>query len=118
MSENRAADVFRDPLNEQASVLVDVQTDIKTAIKNGVLSGAPFSVIAAEVRRLIAKAAAKIRSPTLAEDARRSLPEFFIRAYGEFTARISDFPKKTAGHIIRTASKFCNGRDNNVLAFR
>lgn len=107
MSENRAADVFRDPLNEQASVLVDVQTDIKTAIKNGVLSGAPFSVIAAEVRRLIAKAAAKIRSPTLAEDARRSLPEFFIRAYGEFTARISISPAVLASvvYIAQKASE-------------
>ena len=106
MSENRAAEVFRDPLNEQASVLVDVQTDIKTAIKKGVLSGTPFPVISAEVRRLIAKAVAKIRSPTLAEDARRSLPEFFIRAYSEFTARMSISPAVLASvvYIAQRAS--------------
>ncbi len=28
-----------DPLNEQASILVDAQTDIKTAVKQGVLAG-------------------------------------------------------------------------------
>ena len=104
MSDNRAADVFRDPLNEQASVLVDLQTDIKTAIKKGVLSGTPFPVIAAEVRRLIAKSVAKIRSPTLAEDARRSLPEFFIRAYSEFMARIS-IPPAVLASIVYIAQK-------------
>lgn len=74
----------KDELNPQASVLVDVQTDIKTAIKKGVLSGAPFPVVAAEVRRLIAKAVAKIRSPTLKKDSEKSLVAFFMRAYNNF----------------------------------
>ena len=56
-----------DPLNEQASVLVDAQTDIKTAIKQGVLSGAPSSVVRERVQKIINAALARIRSPTLKE---------------------------------------------------
>lgn len=73
-----------DPLNEQASVLVDAQTDIKTAIKKGVLSGAPLSVISAEVRKIISRAIARIRSPTLQKDARVSLMQFSNRVYTQF----------------------------------
>lgn len=71
-----------DPLNEQASVLVDAQTDIKTAIKKGVLGGASFIVISAEVRRIISRAIARIRSPTLKQDARISLLRFSENVYG------------------------------------
>ena len=71
-----------DPLNTQASVLVDVQTDIKTTIKNGVLNGAPFSIIRLKVEDLINKALEKIRSPTLKADARVSLMRFANEAYG------------------------------------
>lgn len=99
--------VVNDPLNEQASVLVDVQTDIKTAIKKGVLSGAPFYVIAAEVRRLISKAVAKIRSPTLKKDSEKSLVAFFMRAYNDFilSLRISLAVLPAVAYIARQTAK-------------
>lgn len=70
-----------DPLNPQASVLVDAQTDIKTAIKNGFFSGKSFFVIKNKVREIIDKAVNRIRSPTLKEDSRKSLMNFANRLY-------------------------------------
>lgn len=81
-----------DPLNDQASVLVDAQTDIKTAIKHGVLSGAPFSVVKKSVSEIIARALTRIRSPTLKEDARISLMRFADRAYGRFMTTVDTIP--------------------------
>ncbi len=73
-----------DPLNEQASVLVDAQTDIKTAIKQGVLSGNVRDVVKARIKSIIDRAIARIRSPTLKEDARISLMQFADKAYTQF----------------------------------
>lgn len=78
-----------DPLNEQASILVDAQTDIKTAIKKGVLGGASFVVISAEVRKIISRTIARIRSPTLQKDARVSLMKFANKAYSDFQANLN-----------------------------
>lgn len=73
-----------DPLNEQASVLVDAQTDIKTAIKQGVLSGSSFLIVKKSVREIIIRALTRIRSPTLREDARISLFRFANKLYLQF----------------------------------
>ena len=73
-----------DPLNEQASVLVDAPTDIKIAIKQGVLSGAPSFVVKQSIERIVARAIARIRSPTLQKDARISLMRFADVAYRRF----------------------------------
>lgn len=81
-----------DPLNEQASVLVDAQTDIKTAIKQGVLSGAPSSAIKDRVKKIIDTALARIRSPTLKEDARKSLMSFANNAYTRFILPLAQIP--------------------------
>lgn len=81
-----------DPLNEQASVLVDAQTDIKTAIKQGVLSGAPLLTVKNSVQKIIDSALAKIRSPTLKEDARISLMRFADVAYGQFKLNLASIP--------------------------
>lgn len=78
-----------DPLNEQASILVDAQTDIKTAIKKGVLGGASFVVISAEVRKIISRTIARIRSPPLQKDARVSLMKFANKAYSDFQATLN-----------------------------
>ena len=80
-----------DPLNVQASVLVDAQTD-KTAIKQGVLSGAPSSVVRKRVQKIINAALARIRSPTLKEDARKSLMRFADGAYGRFKSSLGAIP--------------------------
>lgn len=77
-----------DPLNEQASVLVDAQTDIKTAIKQNVLSGRDREQVKAEVRKIIDRAIARIRSPTLQGDARVSLMRFADRAYTQFITNL------------------------------
>lgn len=74
----------RDPLNEQASVLVDAQTDIKTAIKQSVLSGKNREFIKQKISGIIERAIARIRSPTLKQDGKKSLMEFANRAYGNF----------------------------------
>lgn len=70
-----------EPPNKQASVLVDAQTDIKTVIKNGVLSGASFSVIRLKIAETIDKALRKINSPTLRENAKKSLLRLSDEAY-------------------------------------
>lgn len=81
-----------DPLNEQASVLVDAQTDIKTAIRQGVLSGATVSAVKERVKRIIDTALARIRSPTLKEDARKSLMSFANGAYTRFVLPLAQIP--------------------------
>ena len=81
-----------DPLNEQAGVLVDAQTDIKTAIKQGVLSGTPFTTIKNSVQNIIESSLAKIRSPTLKQDARISLMRFADRAYSRFRQNLAPIP--------------------------
>lgn len=89
-----------DPLNEQASVLVDVQTDIKTAIKQGVLSGAPLLAVKKSVQKIIDSGFAKIRSPTLKQDARISLMRFADKAYGEFTRELTSIPAAILPAVI------------------
>lgn len=73
-----------DPLNEQASVLVDAQTDIKTAIKQAVLSSQGKERVKEQVKKIIDRAIARIRSPTLKRDAGISLMRFADRAYLQF----------------------------------
>lgn len=91
-----------DPLNAQASVLVDAQTDIKITIKNGVLNGAPFSVIQKKVREIIEKALKRLKSETLRADARKSLMEFSNRIYGNLKQQ---FPNPTTATAIYTLVK-------------
>lgn len=89
-----------DPLNDQASVLIDAQTDIKTAIKQGVLSGASFLTVKKSVQNIIDTALAKIRSPTLKEDARISLMRFADRAYGRFTQNLAGIPSALLPAVV------------------
>ena len=42
-----------DPLNEQASILVDAQTDIKTAVKQGGLAGNTAEAIKKKLASII-----------------------------------------------------------------
>lgn len=81
-----------DPLNEQASLLVDAQTDIKTAVKQGVLSAESAERIKKRLSDIIERAVARIRSPTLKKDARASLMQFANKVYGEFTQALSAIP--------------------------
>lgn len=89
-----------DPLNEQASVLVDAQTDIKTAIKQGVLSAASFLTVKESVRKIIVKALARIRSPTLKEDAQKSLTTFANEAYRRFVATLTGIPVSVLPAVV------------------
>lgn len=89
-----------DPLNEQASVLVDAQTDIKTAVKQGVLSAKRAEEIKKQIRALIERAVARIRSPTLKQDARVSLMRFANKVYGEFTSTLSGIPYAALPAVI------------------
>ena len=81
-----------DPLNEQASALVDAQTDIKTAIKQGVLSGSSFLTVKQSVQKVIDFALAKIQSQTLKRDARISLMRFADKAYRRFVQDLASIP--------------------------
>lgn len=81
-----------DPLNEQASVLVDAQTDIKTAVKQSVLSAIPPERIKKQLSDIIERAVARIRSPTLKKDARVSLMRFANKVYGDFIQSLTAIP--------------------------
>ena len=91
-----------DRLNAQASVLVDAQTDLKTIIKNGVLNGAPFSVIQSKSKEVIERALKKIKSDTLRKDARSSLMRFANTAYVRLKAQ---FPIPSKALAIYTLVK-------------
>lgn len=89
-----------DPLNEQASVLVDAQTDIKTAIKQGVLSGKGKETIKKEIGKIIDRAIARIRSPTLKEDGRISLMRFADKAYARFVSDLATIPPTVITSVL------------------
>lgn len=99
-----------EPLNRQASVLVDCQTDIKITIKNGVLSGAPFFVIEKQTKKLIDRALNKISSPTLKEDARVSLTRFARRAYEDLKRTFPSAKKAVAIYVLHRHGKYIGCR--------
>lgn len=82
----------KDPLNEQATVLTDAQTDIKTAIKQGGLNGVRNEEVKKKIVKIIDRAIARIRSPTLKEDGRISLMRFADSAYKHFVAELQLSP--------------------------
>ncbi len=90
-----------DPLNAQASVLVDAQTDIKTAVKQSVLSGEAVMVTKEKIKKIIDRAIARIRSPTLKSDARVSLMRFADKVYLRFKEQLSRIaPYKIAAVVV------------------
>lgn len=90
-----------DPLNEQASVLVDAQTDIKTAIKQSVLSGETAAATKVRVNKIIERAVARIRSPTLRKDGKISLMRFADVTYAKFIDDLKGIsPIKLAAVIV------------------
>lgn len=90
----------QDPLNKQASVLVDAQTDIKTAVKNGVLAAKSAAEIKKKLGDIIDRAVSRLSSPTLKRDARISLMRFANKAYTEFTASLSTIPYNLLPYVI------------------
>lgn len=89
-----------DPLNEQASVLVDAQTDIKTAVKQGILSAKSGADIKKQLLAIIERAVARIRSPTLKRDARVSLMRFANKVYADFKAALQTIPYKLLPAVV------------------
>ncbi len=89
-----------DPLNEQASILVDAQTDIKTAVKQGVLAGNTAEAIKKKLAAIIESAVARIRSPTLKLDARKSLMLFANKVYGDFSSTVRIIPSPMLPAVI------------------
>lgn len=89
-----------DPLNEQASVLVDAQTDIKTAIKQGVLTGQGKKRVKSHVKTIIDRAIARIRSPTLKRDAEVSLMRFADRAYLQFVGDLKSIKPELLPAVV------------------
>ncbi len=89
-----------DPLNKQASVIVDAQTDIKTAVKNGVLAAKSAAEIKKKLGDIIDRAVSKISSPTLKRDARISLMRFANKTYTDFTAALSPIPHNFLPYVI------------------
>lgn len=72
-----------EPLNKQATVLLDAETDIKLTIKGGVLNGMSSFLIKEKIRKIIERALSKIKSETLKEDARKSLMQFADKTYAQ-----------------------------------
>lgn len=91
-----------DPLNPQATIVVDAQTDIKVIIKNGVLKGAPFSIIQEKVRITIEKAVKRLSSEALKAYSRISLMNFANRLYYGMK---SSFPNPVQAVAIYTLVK-------------
>ncbi len=89
-----------DPLNDDATVLVDAQTDIKTAIKQAVLSGKGREYVKAQVKKIIDRAIARIRSPTLKEDGRISLMRFADKSYTGFTEDLKTIPPRIIVAVV------------------
>lgn len=106
-----------DPLNEQASILVDAQTDIKTAIKQGVLSGKGKTTVKDEITRIINRAVARIRSPTLQADGRVSLMRFADRAYAQFTAGLTPIPFYLLPFVV-TLMRSITAQDGNTSEYK
>ena len=105
-----------DPLNKQASLLVDCQTDIKIAIKNGVLYGAPFSVIKAKVSDIIEKAIARLKSNTLKMDAKKSLMVFANTVYIKLKTQFPDPLTAIAIYtLVKAVSKSIVGRNTTII---
>lgn len=96
--------VKRDPLNPQASALVDAQTAIKIVLKEAVLNRTPFKIINERIQRIIKRALAKVRSPTLKQDAFRSLNVFANKMYWELRRRLPD-PEFTAAILLLIGNK-------------
>jgi hypothetical protein len=91
-----------DKLNPQATIVVDAQTDIKVIIKNGVLKGAPISVIQEKVRLTIERAVKRLSSEALKAYSRVSLMNFANRLY--FGMK-SSFPNPIKAVAIYTLVK-------------
>lgn len=70
-----------EPLNKQASLIVDAQTDIKLAIKNGILTGKTSYVTKAKILEIIDKTLRSINSTELKKNAKISLMQFADKAY-------------------------------------
>lgn len=103
----------RDGLNPQASILVDAQTDIKIIVKKGVLSGAPFAVVAAEVRKYIRKAISRLTSSVLKKDAKKSLSAFFIKSYNDFKTQLNLSPLLLAA-VVLLSERITERRANGI----
>ena len=82
--------ILRDPLNPQAQALVDAQTEIKLLMKTAVLKRMSFSEISERLKRIVKRALAKVRSPTLQRDAVLSLNQFAWKTYGLLRSRLPD----------------------------
>ena len=104
-----------DPLNEQASALVDAQTDIKTAIKQSVLTGESPEVAKARINKIIERAVARIRSPTLKQDGKVSLMKFANIAYAQFYEDLRGISplKLSAAIVLMRAITAQNSRGDN-----
>lgn len=89
-----------DPLNRQASVLVDAQTDIKTAIKQSVLSGMGSRHVKLKVQEIINNAISKISSPVLKQDGRIALMRFADKAYSQFIADLNSIAPQILPAVI------------------
>ena len=85
----RAA-IKNDPLNWQAEALTDAQTEIKIIIKRAVLHGMPYALLDAQVQKVVKRALARVRSPTLREDAARSLNAFATRMYAQLRRELGN----------------------------
>lgn len=96
-----------EPLNKQASVLIDAQTDIKLVCKNGVLSGKPSYVIKAKIAEIIEKALRAITSPTLRENAQKSLMQFADRTYVQLKTVL---PNSATALAVYTLIKAISGK--------
>ena len=82
--------IRRDPLNPQAEALTDAQTELKLLVKHAVLRRMPPAELRERVQKIIKRALAKVRSPTLKRDAAISLARFAVQIYRNLYNRLKD----------------------------
>lgn len=78
--------IANDRLNLQVLVLEDAETEIRKAVIDGFLRREFKEVTARKVKKIIEKAVAKIKIPSLKESARRSLTAFADKQYDTLRA--------------------------------
>lgn len=101
-----------EPLNKQASVIVDAQTDIKLAVKNGILTGQPSYVTKAKILEIIDKSLRLIKSTELKKNAQISLMQFAERVYMRLKAVL---PNPMNALAIYTLIKATDGKKGETF---
>lgn len=89
-------------LNPQALILEDAQTEIRIIVQRGYFSGKSIATLQKDVSIIVSKALKAITSPTLRQDAKKSLMHFARRIFNELRRKLG-FDGVAALYAIKVA---------------